>query len=135
MAKKKLALRYNQGKLRWQNVPLFLFEDVIRVGQHGEQKYTTYNYMTGFPLTELLDSLKRHLNSFESPYEKDEDPESGINHLASVAWNAIVALNQMKHMKHLDNRYKLTSTSSGKNKIKDARVRATGAKKRSKNPS
>ena len=104
---KKKALRYNTGKLRWQNVPLYLFEDVIKVGEFGEKKYNTFNYMKGFPMNELLDSLKRHLVAFENPHKSDEDPESGVSHLASVAWNAVVALNQMKTRPDLDNRYKL----------------------------
>ena len=41
---KKLGKRYNKGKLRWRNVPLFLLRPIIEVGQFGELKYDTFNY-------------------------------------------------------------------------------------------
>lgn len=100
--------RFNSGKTRWRNVPLFLFEDVIKVGQFGESKYSTYNYMKGLHINDILDALKRHLVKFESPYEPDTDVgESEQSHLAHIAWNAIVALHMMKTRPDLDDRYKL----------------------------
>lgn len=100
--------RDNKEKTRWRNVPLFLFEDVIKVGQFGESKYDTFNYMKGLSINDTLDALKRHLVKFESPYESDSDDESLQNHLAHVAWNAIVALHMYKTRKDLDDRYKLS---------------------------
>lgn len=99
--------RFNKGKLRWRNIPMFMFEDIIRVGQYGEFKYDTFNFMKGLPMNDTLDSLKRHLTSFESPFELDTDHESEENHLAHVAWNAIVALHMYKTRPDLDDRYKL----------------------------
>jgi len=99
--------RDNKEKTRWRNVPLFLFEDVIKVGQFGEKKYDTFNYMKGLSINDTLDALKRHLVKFESPYEADNDNESLQNHLAHVAWNAIVALHMLKTRPDLDDRYKL----------------------------
>lgn len=107
MSKKKTGNRFNQGKLRWQNVPMFLMEPLIDVGQRGEKKYGTYNFLNGLLINETLDSLKRHLTSFESPYESDFDDESKLNHLSHVAWNALVALHMHKHRPDLDDRYKL----------------------------
>lgn len=99
--------RDNKEKTRWRNVPLFLFEDVIKVGQFGETKYATFNYLKGLSINDTLDALKRHLMKFESPYESDNDDESLQNHLAHVAWNAIVALHMIKTRPDLDDRYKL----------------------------
>lgn len=101
------GLRSNDGKTRWRNVPLFLFEDIIKVGQFGETKYDTFNYLKGLSINDTLDALKRHLTKFESPYESDIDIESLQNHLAHVAWNAIVALHMVKSRPDLDDRYKL----------------------------
>lgn len=102
----KLGERKNSNKLRWRNVPMFLFEDVIKVGQFGESKYSTFNYLKGMSINTSLDCLKRHLTQFESPYEADDDAESMQNHLAHVAWNAIVALHMLKTRPELDDRYK-----------------------------
>ena len=98
--------RYNKGKLRWRNVPLFLFEPVVEVGQFGEQKYDTFNFLKGLPMNDTLDSLKRHLSKFENPNESDMDEETKLNHLAHVAWNAIVALHMYNTRPDLDDRYK-----------------------------
>lgn len=100
-----LGERKNQGKLRWRNVPMFLMEPLIEVGQYGESKYETFNYLKGMTTNDSLDCLKRHLNAFESPYQEDNDPESKVNHLAHVAWNALVALHMLKTRPELDDRF------------------------------
>jgi len=99
--------RYNKNKLRWRNIPLFMLEEVVKVGQFGEEKYSTFNFLEGLGTSDTLDSLKRHLTSFESPYEPDTDEESNLNHLAHVCWNALVALHHIKHRPDLDDRYKI----------------------------
>lgn len=99
--------RFNKGKLRWRNVPPYLVRPLVKVGQAGEIKYGTYNFLKGLPILDTLESLQRHLDSFLDPYQPDVDPESGENHLAHVAWNALVALYHMENMPELDDRYKL----------------------------
>jgi Domain of unknown function (DUF5664) len=105
---KEQALRYNTGKLEWHHIPMFLLEDLMKVGEIGGKKYFDYNYLTGFPITQLLNSLKRHLNSFESPFESDYDVDTAQSHLQHVAWNALVAAYVMKYKPEFDNRYKIT---------------------------
>jgi len=102
---KKLAERKNNGKLRWRNIPLFLFKPVIEVGQFGEGKYDLFNYLKGGSQHQYLDCMKRHLEQYEDPYETDEDPESKVSHLAHVAWNAIVAIEMIKRFPELDDRF------------------------------
>lgn len=103
----KLAERYNEGKLKWHNFPMFLIEPLAKVAHYGSIKYETYNFLKGAPINQYLDSLKRHLTSFESPYESDIDDESKESHLAHIAWNALVALHVLKNKPELDNRYKI----------------------------
>lgn len=144
MAKKKTALRYNSGKRRWRNLPLYLFEPVITVGEFGENKYTTakssgtLNFLKGLPVTDTLDSIKRHLKSFESPHESDLDSDSGLNHILHCAWNCIALYETLQRHPELDDRQKpakITSYNSGQNKASQSRIRTTKAKKRSKKPS
>lgn len=101
------ANRDNKGKLRWRNLPLFLFEDLIKVGEMGEKKYGTFNFLKGFPINDILDSAKRHLSKFENPYESDLDEESNQSHLLHAAWNLLVAHYTMKYMPEKDDRYKI----------------------------
>lgn len=106
--------RKNSGKLRWRNFPMWLMEPLAEVGAQAELtkdnpngKYPTYNFLKGLSVSDNLDCIKRHLKSFESPYEPDVAEDSGINHLASIAWNALVALHFLKTRPELDDRYKL----------------------------
>ncbi len=103
----KKGLRYNADKLRWRNFPMFLMKPLIQVAQYGESKYATFNFLDGQTTLDSMDSLKRHLELFESPYDPDEDHESKVNHLAHVAWNALVALHMLKTRPELDDRFKL----------------------------
>lgn len=103
----KKGKRFNKGKLRWRNFPLFLVEPLMEVGHHGESKYSTFNYLNGMSMSDSLDSLKRHLMKFESPYESDFDEESKLNHLSHLAWNALVALHMYKTRPDLDDRFKI----------------------------
>lgn len=110
MSDAKLARRYNSNKRRWRNIPLYLFEPVIEVGEYGEAKYSTeaeegtLNYLNGLPVTDCLDSLIRHLKSFQNPHESDKDVESGKNHILHVAWNAIVIYEMLIRHPELDDR-------------------------------
>lgn len=102
--------RKNEGKLRWRNFPLFLIEPLIEVAAEGEKKYSTYNFLKGQYVNNCLDSMKRHLMKFESPYHSDydteDDPNSKTLHPAKIAWNALVICFIIKYMPHLDDRLK-----------------------------
>ena len=100
-----LAERKNEGNLRWRNFPLFLLKPLMEVAQFGEGKYETYNYLKGGSQNQYLDCIKRHLEKYESPFDDDNDDESGVNHLAHVAWNALVAIYMLKQFPELDDRY------------------------------
>ena len=108
---KKLGKRYNKGKLRWRNFPLFLLRPMIRVGEFGEKKYDTFNFLKGLPVNGIMDSMKRHLDKFEDPDKTDYDDESKCHHLAHVAWNALVAVYVLTNRPELDDRYKGEETN------------------------
>lgn len=106
----EVGTRHNSGKLRWRNFPMFLIRPMIRVGQFGETKYATFNFLKGLPVLDTLDSMKRHLDDFEDPTKSDIDPESKCHHLAHVAWNALVALYMIENRPDLDDRYVLPNS-------------------------
>ena len=108
------AERFNDGKLRWRNFPMFLLKPLIEVAQYGEGKYAMYNYLKGGEQNQYLDSIKRHLTAYESPFEPDEDEESKINHLAHVAWNALVAVYMIEHFPERDDRFKINDNEESK---------------------
>ena len=101
------AERFNEGKLRWRNFPMFLLRPLMEVAQYGEGKYATFNFLRGGDQLQYLDCIKRHLDKYEDPRLPDEDDESKVNHLSHVAWNALVAIYMLENHPELDNRYKI----------------------------
>jgi len=106
MADKKVGNRFNDSKLRWRNFPLFLIRPLIEVGQQGEKKYGTFNFLKGQTVSNCLDSIMRHLDSFTDPDQDDNDSESKVTHLGHIAWNSLVAAYMIKTRPDLDDRYK-----------------------------
>lgn len=98
--------RKNNGKLRWRNIPLFLFRPIVEVGQFGESKYSTFNFLKGLSVNTYLDSAMRHMDCFLDPTQSDYDEESGLHHLAHASWNLIAALHSVTARPDLDDRYK-----------------------------
>lgn len=78
-------------KLRWDLLPLNLIEMVVKVFHFGAKKYGE-NRWQNLPdaYNRYKGAMLRHLVA----YEKGEvlDPESGLPHLAHMAWNALAIL-------------------------------------------
>ncbi len=110
----KTGYRFNEGKLRWRNFPLFLLRGLIKIGQFGEEKYDTYNFLKGLPVDDTLESLMRHLDSVTDPTQSDYDAESQVHHLHHVAWNALVAAWMIENRPDLDNRLTLEQLNLNK---------------------
>lgn len=107
----KTKTKYNTGKLRWRNFPLWLLEDLIKVASMGEEKYGTYDFLEkDYTVNDHLDAAKRHMMRYENPHESDLDDESNISHLFHCAWRCIVAAFVAKFKPHLDDRYKVEET-------------------------
>ena len=113
--KKQQGIRYNKGKLRWRNIPMFLIRPLVEVGQMGEGKYGTFNFLKGFPVLDTLDSLHRHLDMLEDPTQSDYDEESRLHHAYHIAWNSLIIGYTLITRPDLDNRY---GTSKNKRKKK-----------------
>lgn len=85
-------------KQRWDLLPLPLIEEVVKVYTFGAEKYeenSWQNLPDGYRRYKA--ALLRHLVA--SDKGEVNDPESGLNHLAHVAWNAIAMLHfKMKEL-------------------------------------
>lgn len=125
------ARRYNKGKLRYELISKIATEEKAKVYTLGAHKYTLYkdtegniikgsdikledaykyeiyadgsnNWKDGLRFTEVLDSLKRHIEAFAKG--EDYDPDLNTYHLANAAWNIDVLLEQYTTHPELDNR-------------------------------
>jgi hypothetical protein len=100
--KQEQALRYNQGKLQWALVDFDSLEGLVRVLEYGAAKYAPDNWKKGMPVTQVSESLMRHLFAFLRG--EDVDPESGCRHLSHVMCNVMFLEYIMREKPHYDNR-------------------------------
>jgi hypothetical protein len=100
--KQEQALRYNQGKLQWSLVDFDSLEGLVRVLEHGAAKYAPDNWKKGMPVTQVSESLMRHLFAFLRG--EDVDPESGCRHISHVMCNTMFLEYIMREKPHYDNR-------------------------------
>lgn len=83
----KTALRYNEGKPRYDLLESYALEQLVKVFTAGSKKYADRNWEKGMSWSKMIASLKRHLAAFEKG--EDFDPETGLSHMSHCAWNAM----------------------------------------------
>lgn len=79
------AVRYNQGKIRFDLVPSEVIEAYAAIATYGAGKYSDRNWENGLSWGSCFASAMRHLWAWWRG--QDNDPESGLSHLAHALWN------------------------------------------------
>jgi hypothetical protein len=95
--------RHNQGKLKWSLVPQSALAPMVRVLEFGAEKYAPFNWQKGLSITEICESMKRHLDAFMEG--EDIDPESGISHIGHLQCNTLFLSWMMEHKPEFDDRH------------------------------
>lgn len=76
------ALRYNQGKPQWSQLHFESLEPLIRVLEHGENKYFKKNWQNAMDPTKILESAQRHLaKTFDGELYDEESKQLHIAHV------------------------------------------------------
>ena len=101
---KEQALRYNTGKIKWSYIHWPSIEELAKVLEYGATKYTKDNWKKGLPVSEISDSLLRHLFSFLDG--EDIDKESGESHIGHMMCNLMFMNYVMKFKPEFDDRSK-----------------------------
>lgn len=96
------ALRHNEGKIRLDLLPIGPLRQIAAVLAFGAEKYAEENWRGGHEFKSAYGSLLRHAMAWADG--EDNDPESGLPHMAHVATNAIFLLEWAKTHPELDNR-------------------------------
>lgn len=96
------GIRYNEGKLQWTLIDFSCLEDMVKVLEFGEKKYSRDNWKKGLKTTEVADSLMRHL--FAYLRGEDKDPETGLPHTAHLLCNAMFLSYMEKYKPDFDTR-------------------------------
>lgn len=80
-----------QGKGRFDLLPLFAEEALAKHFEGGARKYGDNNWLKGQPLSRFLDSARRHLNK-AARGQRDEP------HFVAAAWNIMCLIDTMKRI-------------------------------------
>ena len=99
---KKEGIKFDNDKLRYDLIPIYSFEELVKVFTFGSRKYDDRNWERGMAWGRVYAALLRHLTAFWRG--EDLDPESGLSHLAHVVWNAMALLEFTKTHRELDDR-------------------------------
>lgn len=81
------ALRYDEGKSRYDLIPADSLHELVMVYTKGAAKYAPRNWEKGMSWSRCFGSLMRHCWAF---WRGDAiDPETGCHHMAMAAWNCL----------------------------------------------
>lgn len=96
---KKIARRYNKGKLRYELVPSYALSKVVEVYTKGAEKYTlrdkegrivddgANNWRKGLSWMDMIASVQRHIEAWKMG--ESLDPELETEHLANAIWGLL----------------------------------------------
>lgn len=79
--------RLNAGKDRYDLLPAKALHELVQVYGFGAGKYSDRNWEKGLGYMATVASLLRHVFAFVRG--QDNDPESGLHHMAHAAFNCL----------------------------------------------
>ena len=96
------AMRFNTGKPDWSLFPFEAAEEIVKVLEFGAKKYAAWNFTVngGLSWKDCCSSIARHLFAFMRG--EDNDPESGLSHIAHVGCNVLFLLTYIKNKKEFN---------------------------------
>lgn len=97
------GIKHDKGKARMDLLPYDALIEIARVLGFGAQKYTAGNWAKGINYSRLIAAAERHLGEYKEG--RDNDEESGIDHIAHAACNLVFLLWMQKHHPELDDRW------------------------------
>lgn len=101
---KDVFKKNDDGKPTFELIPFDLLADVNKVLQHGQRVYGTGNWRKpdGFKLSRCYNALLRHMFAWWKG--EDNDPQTGISHLAHAMCNLLFMMYHFKNNKKSDDR-------------------------------
>jgi hypothetical protein len=100
--KAKEGVKFDDGKLRYDLVPPYPLNELVKVYTVGAKKYSDRNWEKGMSWGRIFAALMRHCWAFWNGEEND--PEDGIHHMAHAAWCCLALIEYGKTHKELDDR-------------------------------
>lgn len=94
--------KFDTGKTRYDLVPPWAEDILAKVYTYGTQKYDDHNWANGMEWGKLYAALRRHLNQWFRGETLDN--ESGLPHLAHVAWQCFSLMEYQRNNIGIDDR-------------------------------
>lgn len=105
------GLKYDKNKPSMELIDPEFLEEMAKVLDFGKSKYSAHNWRGGIQWSRTLGAVLRHTLAYLKG--EDLDQETGINHMAHVAVNAMFLVWFAKHRKDFDDRYIDRSNRNG----------------------
>lgn len=96
------AMKASAGKVMLHLLPPAALCDIARVREFGAAKYAPWDWTIGRNWTDYFDAVMRHMLAWQTG--EDNDPESGLPHLAHAACTLTFMLEFARSGAGLDNR-------------------------------
>ena len=106
----KGGYKHDEGKPRFDLLPYDALTELVNTYTYGAKKYSDDNYLKGMAWGRVFAAMMRHAWAFWRGENKD--PESGLDHMAHVAWCAFTLMVYAKRNIGTDNRVILTNLNS-----------------------
>lgn len=97
-----VAIKFDQGKPPMSLLSTTALVEIAKVLEFGKNKYGKNNYKSGMLWSRVLDAPLRHIFAFID--KEDNDPESGISHIAHACCSLMFLLEFIKTHPELDDR-------------------------------
>lgn len=94
------ARKDDAGKLRYDLIPMEVLEALARVYTFGAKKYEDNNWKKGIKFSRVIAAMWRHAASWAMG--RRDDPETGINHLAHLAWGCFALMYFQNHSRYAE---------------------------------
>lgn len=88
---------------RFDLVPMNALAEIAEIYDFGSAKYEDHNWRKGYDWSLSYGAMMRHLGAFWEG--EDNDPESGLPHVAHAGWHCLTLLTFMREHPELDDRF------------------------------
>ena len=120
------GLKYDQEKPPMELLDAYALEELTKVLAFGKKKYAAENWRQGINTTRLLGAALRHIFAFLRG--EDNDPESGLSHIAHAMCCCMFILWMTKERSDMDDRrtVKAVRSTVGNAQQQDEWLRSKG---------
>jgi len=100
---KETAARFSKGKLRYDLLPPWALQEIVKVYTYGTIKYSDDNWWKGLRWKkDVFGCILRHIWAW---FKGEKfDVESGCHHLAHAAWNCMTLMEYERNKIGIDDR-------------------------------